>query len=814
MKSPVAAVAMNGAIMPSYTIPNHDYVKLMSKAEFDEGIYNIGYITNYANVTVLNVHGTIGRSNVRTYLWLGDASIEPWTLQPTEMDVTHLPTLFLGLSEFTVNVSYDGNPVADARGCITNEDMSLYAIAFTDATGEAIVNFGGPVSTPGTATIVVSAHNHLPYIVDIPIIPQEGAYFLLEDVEVDDATGNNNGWADFREFISLNVSLENIGLDEGQNVNANISSSDQYISILENEGFWGNIPGNTVLKLDSAYSIQIADWVPDEHVAVIDVEINDDSKGQWLSTFDLVLSAPIINILEVVIDDAANGNNNGRIDPGETLTIKVKNNNLGHCPADNAVAYLESMSPYLTFLNDYDSLGTLGLLGYQWAEFEIEIDPDAPEGVFYADFDYELFSDPFTENMSFSKKIGIIVEDWETNGFEKFEWQHGGDDDWITSMFYPFEGVYDAQSGNIGDNESSELFLTTEVMFADTLYFYVKTASEVQDKLKFYIDNNLKDEWSGMGAGWIMAKYYVGEGVHTFKWIYDKNSSLSTGDDCAWIDFIEFPPLMTLTSFAGFDAESCVGDDFQCDGQATAFISVEWTTSGSGTFDDPTIEDPIYTPSTDDFNNGWVTLTLTATGEDLNTSADDMMLSFRTEPAMADQPQGPDFVNLYYITTSEYTTEPVQYADYYEWTVDPVEAGNFDGIGATGTITWNASFLGTATIFVRAMNTCGDGEISDGYAVMVDNFTSVVELEDNNQLAIFPNPNSGEFTIELKGEDMGQLDIRIYDITGTLVYTESGFMANNGFSSKVNLSEYPQGMYFVKVSHDQGAFVRKLLLSK
>ncbi len=94
MKSPVASVAINGAIIPSYTIPNHDYDKEMYKAVFEEGIYNIGYVTNYANITVLNVHGEIGKSNVRTYLWLGDASIEPWTLQPANLTVFSRSTAF------------------------------------------------------------------------------------------------------------------------------------------------------------------------------------------------------------------------------------------------------------------------------------------------------------------------------------------------------------------------------------------------------------------------------------------------------------------------------------------------------------------------------------------------------------------------------------------------------------------------------------------------------------------------------------------------------------------------------------------------
>ena len=124
-----------------------------------------------------------------------------------------MPTLFLGFTEFAVTVESDGNPVGGARVCITDEDLSLYAVGFTDANGEVTIDFGGPVQNPGTATIVVSAHNYIPYITDIPIIPQQGSYLLLNDVDVDDQTGNNNGWADFMEFVSLDVTLENIGIE-------------------------------------------------------------------------------------------------------------------------------------------------------------------------------------------------------------------------------------------------------------------------------------------------------------------------------------------------------------------------------------------------------------------------------------------------------------------------------------------------------------------------------------------------------------------------------------------------------------------------
>ena len=119
MKSSAGSVAANGAIIDSYTVPNHDYDKEMYKALFDEGIYNIGYITNFANITVLNVYGFLGRSNVRTYLWLGDPSLEPWTMQPASMTVYHDDQLIIGVYTFSVQAIGNGWPARKCNGlCI------------------------------------------------------------------------------------------------------------------------------------------------------------------------------------------------------------------------------------------------------------------------------------------------------------------------------------------------------------------------------------------------------------------------------------------------------------------------------------------------------------------------------------------------------------------------------------------------------------------------------------------------------------------------------------------------------------------------
>ncbi|MEC9158816.1 MAG: T9SS type A sorting domain-containing protein [Bacteroidota bacterium] len=60
------------------------------------------------------------------------------------------------------------------------------------------------------------------------------------------------------------------------------------------------------------------------------------------------------------------------------------------------------------------------------------------------------------------------------------------------------------------------------------------------DFLKFYIDNVEMGIWSGEDD-WSLETYNVLPGNHQFKWEYEKDYSVSSGADAAWIDDVVFP---------------------------------------------------------------------------------------------------------------------------------------------------------------------------------------------------------------------------------------------------------------------------------
>jgi hypothetical protein len=86
------------------------------------------------------------------------------------------------------------------------------------------------------------------------------------------------------------------------------------------------------------------------------------------------------------------------------------------------------------------------------------------------------------------------------------------------------------------------------------------------------------------------------------------NPCIAVANDCMDLSIQKLP-----TVFAGVDKTTCGINPFiLSDASADDYSAILWETSGDGTFDDPTVENPQYIPGTNDFNNFGVVLTMTA----------------------------------------------------------------------------------------------------------------------------------------------------------------------------------------------------------
>ena len=113
---------------------------------------------------------------------------------------------------------------------------------------------------------------------------------------------------------------------------------------------------------------------------------------------------------------------------------------------------------------------------------------------------------------------------------------------------------------------------------------------------------------------------------------------------------------------------------------------------------------------------------------------------------------------------------------------------------------------GTYTVTMIATNNCGSDTIVQ--QVMVQT-SGLVLPEWDAELEIWPNPNRGQFNLQVEG-NRDDLSIQIYDITGNLVYGDK--LQGQG-TATVNLGQdIPPGMYQVVIRGVSGFRLAKVVI--
>jgi hypothetical protein len=405
-------------------------------------------------------------------------------------------------------------------------------------------------------------------------------------------------------------------------------------------------------------------------------------------------------------------------------------------------------------------------------------------------------------------------EDFETGDFSLFEWYFEGAADWLINTETARHGAFSAKSGAIGPGETSSLLIGnfSESFSFVPLSFWVKTSTaEGTNKLQFLIDGAVTDEWSGE-TEWTEGLYSFMPGFHVFEWKYVKTAEEGNDEDGVWIDYIEFPPAsIPIMVDAGKDTSVCEGSNIQLDGYALNYFSLEWTTSGDGSFDNDTILVPVYTPGPGDLAAQSVQLILTAYRYS-NSNSDDLTLSFSPLPLAPNPPEGPAFVDIFYTPSTSYSTSGGTYAMDYLWVLQPQEAGSLVSEDLSCIVTWNPIFLGVAILFVKGVNGCGEGPCSDVLEILVSNTVGLPgQKTEEPAVRIIPNPTGGQFRAEIETKQALKLNLQLLNEKGGLLFEEKNVLAEGTISRVLMLHNCNSGIHFFQITGD-GIFLTKKIL--
>lgn len=312
-----------------------------------------GGISTNGSMFMIPQYGSEGIETHETWILFGDPTLMVRTDVPEPFTPTYHPVALLGVDHFTVAVpDADGSRVAISHYNELEEEVVILGTAAVEG-GTATVYFDEPPVVPGILTLAITGLNKTSYINnEINLIPPDGPYVILDQFIIDDSQGNNNQQADYGEFISLDIVLKNVGIEPAGQVEASLFADSEYVTILDNHFVFGDIEENASLAAEGAFSFKVDSIIPDKHNILFTLDITDAEGHEWESLFALRIYSPQFNIGEFWVDDSAHGDGNGRLDPGETASIKVPYTNTGGAPAMAPVSKLIAVSPYLTIVDE------------------------------------------------------------------------------------------------------------------------------------------------------------------------------------------------------------------------------------------------------------------------------------------------------------------------------------------------------------------------------------------------------------------------------------------------------------------------------
>jgi hypothetical protein len=352
-------------------------------APFEADYVPVGAIQFIGNlsITQANIRGYQTHSNM-TWYWegyhtFGDPSTIIYHTQGKINNVNHFPVIPFGTETFEVEAlpgSYVG----------LSKEGRLIAAGKVDGSGKLALPIH-TITSQGFASLVVTKPQYVPYIKEINVASLEGPYIVLDHVDINDETGNNNQRADYGESISLHMTMKNIGSGASGPLTAQFTGGDEFVTI-SNPGNQIAIPslhateGNNTVTVPDAFYIEVSEQVPNEHIAFFQLEVTD-GLVRWRSNLRITAYAPKLQIYhEFVINDSQAGNGNGRLDQGETAAVTFRITNKGGATANNPTALLQTSSPYLDVLNGQFQGAAIDPGNSVYSTFQVRASYHAPNG--------------------------------------------------------------------------------------------------------------------------------------------------------------------------------------------------------------------------------------------------------------------------------------------------------------------------------------------------------------------------------------------------------------------------------------------------
>jgi hypothetical protein len=181
--------------------------------------------------------------------------------------------------------------------------------------------------------------------------------------------------------------------------------------------------------------------------------------------------------------------------------------------------------------------------------------------------------------------VTVLVPLAEAVDTPDWTWTTGGFAPWAGDTIGAHDTVDAGRSGTITNNQ--ETWAETILIGPGSLNFWWKVSSETNnDLLRLYLDGSEQARLSGT-VDWNQRTISVPVGSHALRWRYDKNGSVTVGQDRGWLDQVLFqpaPPVLTKHP-SSQDVDEGTATLFNVAASGTPPLSYQWRRNGTNLVD-------------------------------------------------------------------------------------------------------------------------------------------------------------------------------------------------------------------------------------
>jgi hypothetical protein len=335
----------------------------------------------------------------------------------------------VGMTNYTVNADVD-------FGIATlSKDGEVVASSYI-RNGSATLNFP-EITEEGNMQLVVIAYNKVTKVMDIEVKQPTEAFIIFSEYELNEADGQ----LDYSETINLDLTVKNIGVKEATNVEVELISKNDYVTVTSSKATMASMDVNEIAEIKDVFKFIVTDNVPDQEELKFDVKCTSGDES-WASSFSIIANAPSLVIDTIFIK-------NKMIEPGSTDVLYIAVKNIGHSEARNVISEMFSSSSDIVFPEATLTEETLQPGDVMEIVAFFDVDENAEKGTKYEVL-CSVTAGAYEMSTNYFVMISQALEDFETGDFSKTNWQFDGASDWFICE-NAYEGTYSARSGKIAD---------------------------------------------------------------------------------------------------------------------------------------------------------------------------------------------------------------------------------------------------------------------------------------------------------------------------------------------------------------------------